>query len=57
MTSDRPYRAGLPHEEALSRLRAGSGSQWDAAVVGAALHLIERGDYERIADELYSVAV
>jgi len=55
MTSDRPYRIGLPQDEALSRLRAGAGSQWDAAVVDALLHLIEQGAYERIADDLYSL--
>jgi putative two-component system response regulator len=57
MTSDRPYRAGLSQDEARSRLGAGSGTQWDAAVVGALLHILDRGGGERIAQELYSVAV
>jgi HD-GYP domain-containing protein (c-di-GMP phosphodiesterase class II) len=35
MTSDRPYRKALPHDEALRRLRAGAGSQFDPAVVEA----------------------
>jgi len=33
MTTDRPYRSALPHEEATSRLRAGAGGQFDPAVV------------------------
>jgi HD-GYP domain-containing protein (c-di-GMP phosphodiesterase class II) len=33
MTSDRPYRDALPNEEAIRRLRAGAGSQFDPAVV------------------------
>jgi len=57
MTSDRPYRAGMSEDEARTRLRAGSGMQWDAAAIGALLHLLERGGSERIAHELYSVAV
>jgi HD-GYP domain-containing protein (c-di-GMP phosphodiesterase class II) len=35
MTSDRAYRAGMPHEKALSILGQGSGTQWDAGVVEA----------------------
>lgn len=35
MTSDRPYRAGMPHEKAESILRAGAGKQWDPDVVEA----------------------
>lgn len=33
MTSDRPYRRALPHSEAVRRLLAGCGSQWDPRVV------------------------
>ncbi|HEX5504179.1 MAG TPA: HD domain-containing phosphohydrolase [Thermomicrobiales bacterium] len=33
MTADRPYRAALPVDEALRRLRAGRGSQFDPAAV------------------------
>jgi len=33
MTSDRPYRPGIPREQALHILREGSGSQWDPDVV------------------------
>lgn len=35
MTSDRPYRAGMPVADALGELRAGAGSQFDPAVVDA----------------------
>jgi HD-GYP domain-containing protein (c-di-GMP phosphodiesterase class II) len=37
MTSDRPYRAGLPPAVAAQRLAAGRGTQWDPAVVDAFL--------------------
>lgn len=33
MTSDRPYRNGMPHEKAVDILREGSGTQWDPVVV------------------------
>jgi HD-GYP domain-containing protein (c-di-GMP phosphodiesterase class II) len=33
MVSSRPYRAGLPHEEAIRRLIESSGTQFDPAVV------------------------
>ena len=32
MTSDRPYRKGMPLEKALSILQEGAGSQWDAEI-------------------------
>jgi putative two-component system response regulator len=34
MISDRPYRMGLTHENALATLTAGAGTQWDAQLVG-----------------------
>jgi len=43
MTSDRPYRKSLGNEEATRRLRAGSGTQWDPAVVDVFLSLLEAG--------------
>jgi HD-GYP domain-containing protein (c-di-GMP phosphodiesterase class II) len=33
MTSDRPYRPGMPQAKAESVLRAGAGAQWDATVI------------------------
>src|SRR6267142_488521 len=50
MTSDRPYRAGLDPEEALRRLRAGSGKQWDAGLVHTFLDLLEDGLSQRVTD-------
>ena len=35
MTTDRPYRKGMPHEKALSILKAGAGTQWDPQCVKA----------------------
>jgi HD-GYP domain-containing protein (c-di-GMP phosphodiesterase class II) len=35
MTSDRPYRSALPHDEAAAELRRGAGTQFDPAVVYA----------------------
>jgi HD-GYP domain-containing protein (c-di-GMP phosphodiesterase class II) len=35
MVSSRPYRAGLPLEEAIKRLHQSSGTQFDPAVVGS----------------------
>ena len=42
MVSDRPYREGLEIEEALRRLRAGSGTQFDPAMADAMLGLAAR---------------
>jgi putative nucleotidyltransferase with HDIG domain len=33
MTSNRPYREGMPHEKALDILEDGAGSQWDPELV------------------------
>lgn len=40
MTSDRPYRAGMPSEKAEQILRDGAGRQWDARVVEAFLRRV-----------------
>ena len=42
MVTDRPYRAGLPRYEAIRRLRAGAGSQWDERFVRLFLALLDR---------------
>jgi len=52
MTSDRPYRAGMPQEKALAILRSGAGSQWDPRVVSAFLSVMAdilhiRNNYHR----------
>jgi HD-GYP domain-containing protein (c-di-GMP phosphodiesterase class II) len=40
MTSDRPYREGMPIERALRILSEGAGTQWDPRVVEAFVRLI-----------------
>ncbi len=54
MTSDRPYRAGMPRDVALGKLRSGAGSQWDADAVGALVQLLETGVVDRVTDELFA---
>jgi putative two-component system response regulator len=49
MVSDRPYRAGLAPDEALHRLRAGAGGQWDPELVEIFLALIDNGMIDRVA--------
>jgi len=41
MTTDRPYRAALPADEALRRLARAAGSQFDPAVVEVCVRLLE----------------
>jgi HD-GYP domain-containing protein (c-di-GMP phosphodiesterase class II) len=45
MTSDRPYRRALTLESALSELRRGAGTQFDAEVVGCLTRLHEQGHF------------
>ena len=42
MSSARPYRAALPLEETLARLRVGSGTQFDPEILAAFFQLIPR---------------
>jgi len=44
MTSDRPYRKGLPHEVALEEIRRCAGSQFDPEVAEAFLAAYEAGE-------------
>lgn len=44
MTCDRPYRQAIPFEDAVARIDAGSGTQFDPAVVAVLLRLTERGE-------------
>lgn len=39
MTSDRPYRSGMPVEKALAILKSGRGTQWDASFVDVFVQL------------------
>lgn len=48
MTSDRPYRQGMPHEKVDQIFRAGAGNQWDQRVVDA--YFSAREDIRNICD-------
>lgn len=50
MVSDRPYRAGLPEDEARSRLQKGAGTQWDANFVEHFRALLDGGMGGRVAE-------
>jgi HD-GYP domain-containing protein (c-di-GMP phosphodiesterase class II) len=41
MTTDRPYRKALPADEALRRLAAAAGAQFDPRVVDACLRVLQ----------------
>jgi diguanylate cyclase (GGDEF)-like protein/putative nucleotidyltransferase with HDIG domain len=49
MTSDRPYRAGMPVADAVEELRRCSGSQFDPRVVDAMAGLLERDELPVLA--------
>jgi putative two-component system response regulator len=49
MIEGRPYQRAVPRYEALRRLQAGAGSQWDPGIVQAFLDLIERPARRRAA--------
>jgi putative nucleotidyltransferase with HDIG domain len=49
MSSDRPYRRGMPLEKVEAIFRAGAGQQWDAEVIAAYFRV--RDDVRRIAQE------
>ena len=42
MTSDRPYRAGMPINKAAQILREGRGQQWEPMIVDAFLRHLEK---------------
>ncbi len=42
MTTDRPYRKGMPHSKAVSILESGAGSQWDPFYIAAFLKALNR---------------
>jgi putative two-component system response regulator len=50
MTSDRPYRNKLPHEEAIEALRQGKATAFDPELVDLFLNnfanVLENGDHE-----------
>jgi HD-GYP domain-containing protein (c-di-GMP phosphodiesterase class II) len=46
MTTTRPYRAALPHEQAIAELVTNAGTQFDPEVVAAMLRVVETGAHE-----------
>ncbi len=52
MTSDRPYRAAMPQEEAILELRRCAGTQFDPQAVSAFLEVLAGGDRLAAQDEL-----
>jgi putative nucleotidyltransferase with HDIG domain len=42
MTSDRPYRAGMPTDKAAQILCEGRGQQWEPAIIDAFLHYLHK---------------
>ncbi|HEY8768845.1 MAG TPA: HD domain-containing phosphohydrolase [Dehalococcoidia bacterium] len=49
MASDRPYRAALPLDEAIRRLREGAGTQWDPDMVRVFVETVGDGSQARRA--------
>jgi HD-GYP domain-containing protein (c-di-GMP phosphodiesterase class II) len=56
MTSDRPYRIGLEPDEAMRRVLAGAGSQWDAHLVELFVELVGDGTIGRVISDQYLAA-
>jgi hypothetical protein len=57
MTSDRPYRLGMPVERALAILRENRGPQWDTELLDAFIPLIEADLGEELVDDEFSPPV
>jgi HD-GYP domain-containing protein (c-di-GMP phosphodiesterase class II) len=51
MTSDRPYRKGMPSEKAENILREGRGKMWDAAMVDAFLLIIDQVEESKLYEQ------
>jgi HD-GYP domain-containing protein (c-di-GMP phosphodiesterase class II) len=49
MTSDRPYRRGLPIDEAVAEVRRCSGTQFDPEIVSLFVDAVASGDVELVA--------
>jgi putative nucleotidyltransferase with HDIG domain len=57
MTSDRPYRKGLPVETVVAQLEKFRGEQFDDEIAGVALDLIKRGDFPVIIENDPTTAI
>jgi HD-GYP domain-containing protein (c-di-GMP phosphodiesterase class II) len=56
MSAPRQYRAALTPAEILAELSYGRGTQWDPAVVDAALDLVDAGEIALVVDEDLALA-
>ncbi len=54
MTTNRPYRQGLPIDEAIRRLREGRGTQWQTELVDLFVGIVQRGELPHVEDVLQS---
>jgi HD-GYP domain-containing protein (c-di-GMP phosphodiesterase class II) len=43
MTSSRPYRRAMTHEQALAEIRAGAGTQFDPALASLFVEMVQSG--------------
>jgi len=57
MTSDRPYRKGLPVETVVAQLEKFRGEQFDNEIAGVALDLIKRGEFPVIVENDPTTAI
>ncbi len=57
MTSDRPYRKGLPVETVVAQFEKFRGEQFDAEIVTIALDLIRRGEFPVIVENDPTTAI
>lgn len=56
MTSDRPYRKGMPVEIAIEELRKGQGTQFDPECVDAFLELVQEGKLDTVLEKMRAQA-
>jgi putative nucleotidyltransferase with HDIG domain len=57
LTSDRPYRAGMPREKAIQIIEEGSGTQFDAAIVPVLRRALGRLEEARQEEPVQLIAV
>jgi len=57
MTSDRPYRKGLPIEQVAAQIEKYSGEQFDAEISGVVLDLIRRSEFPLIVENDPTTAI
>lgn len=57
MTSDRPYRKGLPVEQVTAQIEKFRGEQFDAEIAGVVLDLVRRGEFALIIENDPTTAI